>query len=387
MSGRMEGPALLLIENGEVLAPEPSGRTPVLLAGTKIARIGAVDPAGAEALGLDLDVIDARGCWVTPGLVDPHAHLTGGSGEEGFASRSPAIQLSELLRGGTTTVVGCLGVDATTRSLIDLLACVNGLDEQGISAFMYTGSYDIPPVTLTGGVRDDLLIVDKVIGVGEIAVSDERAPQPEVRDLARVVIDAKVGGMLSGKAGVTHFHLGSQPEKMAPLRALIDDYHIDPALLYPAHVHRSEELIDEAVDLSRRGSYVDMDAIEEELGRCIRLFLEKGGDLRRLTLSSDADGNAPEELWRKVRQAVRGGLPFERLLPSVTANAAQVLKLSGKGRLAPGCDADVLVVRRESLEIVHVIAKGRHLVRDGKIVEKEEFLAESKRSLVLQGEA
>jgi beta-aspartyl-dipeptidase (metallo-type) len=80
-------------------------------------------------------------------------------------------------------------------------------------------------------------------------------------------------------------------------------------------------------------------------------------------------------------------LPFERLLPSVTANAAQVLKLSGKGRLAPGCDADVLVVRRDSLEIVHVIAKGRHLVRDGKIVEKEEYLAESKRSLVLQGEA
>jgi beta-aspartyl-dipeptidase (metallo-type) len=357
---------LILIENGEVLAPEPSGRVPVLLAGTQIARLGQVDPRGAEALGLDLDVIDARGCWVIPGLVDPHAHLTGGSGEEGFASRSPAIQLSELIRGGTTTVVGCLGVDATTRTLVDLLACVRGLEEQGISAFMYTGSYDIPPVTLTGTVRDDLLIVDKVVGVGEVAVSDERAPQPAVRDLARVVIDAKVGGMLSGKAGVTHFHLGSQPERMAPLRALIDDHHIDPVLLYPAHVHRNEALLDEAVDLSRRGSYVDMDAVEEELGRCIRLFLEKGGDPGRLTLSSDADSNAPEELWRKLRRAVRGGLPFERLLPSVTANAARVLKLSGKGRLAPGCDADVLVVRRESLE---------------------EFLASSKRSLVLQGEA
>jgi beta-aspartyl-dipeptidase (metallo-type) len=378
---------LTLIENGEVLAPEPSGRRPVLLAGTQIARIGDVDPSGAEALGLDLEVIDARGCWVTPGLVDPHAHLTGGSGEEGFASRTPAIQLSELLRGGTTTVVGCLGVDATTRTLIDLLACVHGLQEQGISAFMYTGSYDIPPVTLTGGVRDDLIIVDEVIGVGEVAVSDERALQPTVRDLARVVIDAKVGGMLSGKAGVTHFHIGEQPEGLAPIRALIDEYHIDPALLYPAHVHRSEALIEQAVDLTRRGSYVDMDSIEEELGRCVRSFLDKGGDPARLTLSSDADSNAPEELWRKVRQVVRGGVPFERLLPYVTANAARVLKLAGKGRLAPGCDADVLVVRRESLEIVHVIAKGRLLVRDGKIIEKEEFLAESKRSLVLQGEA
>lgn len=379
---------LTLIENGEVLTPEPCGRRSVLLVGAKIARLGEVDPRGADALGLDLERVDASGCWVTPGFIDPHAHLTGGSGEEGFASRAPALQLTEFVRAGTTTVVGVLGVDATTRTLPDLLARVRGLEEDGISAWMYTGHYGIPPVTFTGAVRDDLILVDKVIGAGEIAVSDERAPQPELRDLARLVIDAKVGGMLSGKAGVTHFHLGYQPEGMAPLRALIEERHIEPALLYPAHVHRNETLVAEAADLSRRGSFVDMDTLEDGLGRWVKLFLEKGGDPGRLTFSSDADSNAPEQLWRQLRESVRGhGLSFESLLPCVTANPARVLKLPGKGHLAPGADADVLVVRKESLDIVEVIAKGCRLLRGGEIVKREKFLASSRRCLELHGEA
>jgi len=379
---------LTLIENGEVLAPEPCGRQPVLLAGAKVARVGEVDPRGAEALGLDLERIDASGCWVTPGFIDPHAHLTGGSGEEGFASRSPALQLSEFIRAGITTVIGVLGVDATTRTLPDLLARVRGLEEDGISAWMYTGSYGIPPVTLTGAVRDDLILIDKVIGVGEIAVSDERAPQPELRDLLRVVVDSKVGGMLSGKAGVTHFHLGSQPEGLAPLRALIEEHHVEPALLYPAHVHRNEKMVEAAADLSRRGSFVDMDTVEEGLGRWIELFLEKGGDLGRLTFSSDADSSAPEQTWRRLRESVRGhGLSFETLLPCVTANPARALKLAGKGRLTPGAEADVLVIRKDSLDIVEVVARGSRLLRGGEVVRREKFLAQSRRCLEIRGEA
>ena len=57
-----------------------------------------------------------------------------------------------------------------------------------------------------------------------------------------------------------------------------------------------------------------------------------------------------------------------------------------KGRLEPGRDADLLVIRRETWEIVEVIAKGRRLVRGGEIVKREGFLASSDRVLALQGE-
>lgn len=108
------------------------------------------------------------------------------------------------------------------------------------------------------------------IGVGEIALSDERSIQPELRELAQVVIDAKVGGMLTGKAGVTHFHLGELPDRLAPVRALLDEHHVAPELLYPSDVERTGELLAEAIELSQRGCFVDMDAQEEDLGAKVR---------------------------------------------------------------------------------------------------------------------
>lgn len=378
---------LTLIEQGEVLAPEHQGKKSLLLVGDKIGRIGEVDPRGAEALGLELETIDAGGCLVIPGFIDPHTHLTGGSGEKGYASRTPALQLSEIIPWGITTVVGVLGVDATTRILPDLLARVYGLEEEGISAWMYTGAYDVPPPTLTGSVREDLMIVEKVIGVGEIALSDERAVQPELRDLARLATDTMIGGRLSGKAGVVHFHLGERPDKLKPLRQLLDDFGIEPRILYPSHVHRTEELLQEAVDLSKRGVFVDMDAAEETLAEKVQKFLQQGGKEDRLTLSSDSDSNPPANLFLRWRECVlEEKIPIERALPWVTRNTAEVLKLSAKGRLEAGADADVVILRKESLDIVHVIAKGKVLVRDGELVAREKFLESSDRDIELHGE-
>jgi len=283
-------------------------------------------------------------------------------------------------------VVGVLGVDATTRTLPDLLARVQGLEEEGITACMYTGAYDVPPPTLTGSVRTDLLFIEKVIGVGEIALSDERAVQPRLRDLARLVTDAMIGGRLASKAGVTHFHMGERPDRLEPLRQLLDDYGIEPEKVYPSHVHRTDELLEEAIDLSRRGSFVDMDAAQENLAEKVREFLEKGGRADRLTLSSDADSNTPAHLFLRWRQCVlEEEIPLDQALPLVTRNAAEVLHLDAKGRLKPEADADLVVLRKETLDIVHVIAKGKVLVRDGEILVRERFLEESERTLDLKG--
>lgn len=379
---------LVLIRNAEVWAPEPQGKKDILLCAGKIARIadpGEIDPRGAAAaLGVEIEEIDAGGCLATPGFIDPHIHLTGGSGEEGFSSRTPELQLSEIVPWGITTVVGCLGLDATTRVPAALLAKVKGLREEGISAHMYTGHYGIPPATLTGSVRNDLMMVEEVIGVGEIAVSDHRAPQPDARELLRVVVDAQAGGMLSGKAGVTHFHLGEDPDRLAPLRALLDEHRVKPDLLHASHIHRTPELLEEAIELSKRGVWMDMDTAQDVAGP-VRRYLDAGGDPERLTLSSDADGNAPWRLHDQLAASLAAGVPLERLLSMVTANTAAVLKLESKGRLEPGRDADVLVLRPKSLEVVHVLARGRLLVRDGGLQVRERFLEESRRALKLVG--
>jgi imidazolonepropionase-like amidohydrolase len=80
---------LTLIQNGEVYAPEPLGQRSILLTDGKIGKVGSVDRKAVEALGVECEVIDAAGCIVAPGLIDPHIHLLGGSGESGFSTQTP----------------------------------------------------------------------------------------------------------------------------------------------------------------------------------------------------------------------------------------------------------------------------------------------------------
>ena len=265
---------LTLIEHADVYAPEPLGRASVLLVGDRVARVGAVDRRAVEAFaaaGVDLAVVDAAGCVVTPGFLDPHEHLLGGSGEEGFATQTPEVVLSEIVPHGITTVVGALGVDTTMKTMAGLLARVKGLREEGLSAYCWSGGYNVPPTTITNSIRDDMLFIEEVIGAGEIAIADHRSVDPSAPELARVVLDTHVGGMLSRKAGVTHFHVGGHGQRLRRLRELLDgDYAVMPEMLYPTHLERSGALMDEGVALAARGAHCDLDTVEGELARWVR---------------------------------------------------------------------------------------------------------------------
>jgi beta-aspartyl-dipeptidase (metallo-type) len=377
---------LTLVENGEVYAPAALGRRDVLVLDRRIARIGEVDRRALDALGLELEVVDARDCLVTPGLIDPHQHLLGGSGEKGFSTQTPEVYASELALAGITTVVGCLGVDTTTKTMAGLLAKAKGLNEESLTAYILTGGYDIPPATLTGSVREDIMLVTEVIGAGEIAIADERATAHDAPELAKVVKDAYIGGLLARKCGVTHVHVGEGTARLKLLRALIDDYEIAPALIYPTHVERNERLMREAVELAARGSYVDLDTVAEDLPVWLGYYLDHGGDPARLTVSSDASINSPLTLFAQIRACIREhDFPLAQTLSHVTANTAAVLRLEHKGRLEVGRDADLLVLSKDTLEIKDVIARGRRLVRDGALAFSENFLSESNRRIRLEG--
>ena len=379
---------LTLIEHAEVYAPEPRGRASVLLVGDAVARVGAVDRRALEATGLELAVVDGTGCVVAPGFIDPHEHLLGGSGESGFATQTPEIVLSEIVPHGITTVVCALGVETTMKTMAGLLARVKGLREEGLTAYCWSGGYDVPPKTVTGSIRDDMLFITEVIGAGETAIADHRSLDPDVRELAKLVLDTHVGGMLSGKAGVTHFHVGGHDQRLRRLRELLDgDYPVTAEMLYPTHIERSEALMDEAIALAGRGATADIDTVEGELAKWVTYWFDHGGDPGRLTVSSDSGSSSPGMLAAEWRDCVlRHGLPLERMLPLVTANTARVLKLGRKGRLAEGCDADVLVLRRDTLDVVHVFARGRRLVDDGRLVTPERWLETSRRRIDLTGQ-
>lgn len=377
-----------LIKNGDIYAPEHLGRKSILLNGSRIIKIGEIDEEQLRNL-FEVEIIDALDMIVSPGIIDPHVHLIGGGGEGGFATRTPELQLSNVVKAGVTTVVGCLGTDGTTRHMTSLLAKARGLEEEGISAYIYTGNYHVPTPTITSSVKDDVILIDKVIGAGEIAISDSRSAQPSVHEIAKLAAEARVGGLLSRKAGVTHFHVGIGKERLSFLRSLIDDYEIPPANIYATHITRSRELVDEAIDLSLKGSYVDITA-DDNTAVWIEYFKNNGGDMKHLTVSSDGNGSLPvfdekgemigfgvasqNSLFEQITASVKNyNLSLSQALSLVTANTATALRLEQKGRIGEGMDADLLLLDKKSLAINHVFANGQHMLNEREVIVKGTF--------------
>jgi beta-aspartyl-dipeptidase (metallo-type) len=249
----------------------------------------------------------------------------------------------------------------STRHLTSLLAKTRQLEEAGLTAYMLTGGFTVPPKTITGSVEDDLLIVDKAIGVGEVAISDRRACDPSPADLARLVTQAHRGGSLGGKAGVTLFHVGDGKHRLQPLEALLDQHDVDPTSLIADHVNRSPEHIAEAVHLAKRGVHVCMDTVDGDLPRWIRMYRQAGGPGEQLCVCSDAHtaGGDVANFREALVGAVRGGLQLEEVLPSFTTCTAEAWHLPRKGRIEAGADADLLFVEPASLGVERVIARGR----------------------------
>jgi beta-aspartyl-dipeptidase (metallo-type) len=376
---------VLLLKNAEIYAPAAAGRADILVAGGRILRVEPHIQIPASYC----DQVDATGLAAVPGFIDGHVHMMGGGGEGGYATRTPELALADAIHGGVTTVVGCLGTDGVTRSLAGLLAKARGLDEEGLSTFIYTGHYAVPVQTLTGSIERDLLFIDKIIGVGEVALSDHRSSQPTFDEFARVAAEARRGGILSGKAGVVNVHVGDGRRGLSLLRRIVEETEIPVTQFLPTHINRNPTLFEEGIAYVKAGGLVDfttstvpafLDEGEVKCSTGLRTMLEAGVDAAHITFTSDGQGSMPDfdaqgrlrglgvgrvtSLFAEVRDAVRDErIPLATALQVITANPARILKLRGKGSLTAGADADIVLLDEKTLEIDGVIAKGRWLMK------------------------
>lgn len=386
---------MLLIKNAEILSPTRDGRSDLLVGGGKILRMHA----DIRILRSYVDVIDARNLVAVPGFIDGHVHIMGGGGEGGPATRTPEMPLSDAVKGGVTTIVGCLGTDGFTRTMGGLLAKAQALEAEGISTFILTGHYGVPVRTLTGTIEEDLLYLDKVVGVGEVAISDHRSSQPTYEALASLAGETRRGGILSGKAGLVNVHIGDGRAGLEMLRRILADTEIPPHQFLPTHVNRNPSLFEEGTAYALAGGFVDfttstvaafLEAGEVRPSAGLRRMLDAGVDPGHITFTSDGQGSLPvfdpgghitglgvgkvTSLFQEVRRAVQEeGVPLETALQVVTSNPARLYKLGAKGRLAPGMDADIVLLDPKDLTVHTVVAKGRLLMKGGKALAKGTF--------------
>ena len=358
---------LVLFKDGEIFSDGQFHDADLLVCCGKIEKIGQIDFPSLKNSGLDLDVIDCTNKLVIPGLIDSQIHLAGGSGENGFLSQPPRILIEECIVGGITTTIGTIGTDTTTKTMSNLIASVKAFKEAGLSSYAYTGGYEIPPATVTGRVRDDMIFVEEIIGLGEIAIADRRVPEPTPNELAREVVDAYVGGTLTNKAGVSRINVGAGSRRLKLIHEMSERHEIQFDHLYFTHMDRSRELLKEGVEIARKGSFIDLDIHERDLGSWYKYYLELDGPLSQLSFSTDAGACGPNELWNEIQVcALKHNFKLEQLIPHVTSVPAKVLKLSRKGHLIERKDADLIVTDKKDLNIHHVMANGQFFYRDQK---------------------
>ena len=376
-----------LLKNAHVIAPEDLGVKDILVAGEKIAMIG-------EGLSLpavyDCEVVDCEGNYVVPGFIDSHVHLIGGGGEGGYATRTPEIQLTDITTSGVTTVLGLLGTDGVTRHVASLLAKARGLEDEGITAYIYSGSYEIPTPTITGSVRNDIILIDKVIGTGEIAMCDHRSSQSPKEAYQQITAEARVGGMLSGKAGVVNMHLGDGEDGLKMLYEITKNGEIPKTQIIPTHVNRNKRLFKEAIEWAKQGGIMDVtSSVSPESSHsvksseAVKQALEAGVNIENITMSSDGNGSMPifDEAGNNIGVGVasqisilnefrdmvqKENIAITDAIKIITSNIAKFTKLyPRKGCLANNSDADILVLDKD-LQLQHVWARGTHMVENGK---------------------
>lgn len=375
----------MLLKNCDLWSPEHLGRRDVFVAGGKIV---AVEPE----LAIDfpgLETIDLKGAKLVPGLIDQHIHVTGGGGEGGWQSRCPELVFSELVRAGVTTFLGVSGTDSMSRSIENLLAKVRGLAAEGASGWMWTSNYAFPPTTITRDVKTDLFAIPEVLGV-KIALGDHRSSWPTTDELLRLASEVRIAGMLTGKVGFVHVHLGDRPTAFDLMEACIAT-GIPAKHFRPTHTGRHPEVFRRACEFAKASGIMDITTgggnYLGTAAETLRAALAAGVPAERITLSSDGHGSMPRfnDAGEMVGLAVglincnketigelAKDLGLETALRFMTTNVAHALNLTEKGAIVPGADADMLVVD-DAFEPQWVFMRGRIAMREGELLMKGAF--------------
>ncbi|KAF0131873.1 MAG: beta-aspartyl-dipeptidase (metallo-type) [Bacteroidetes bacterium] len=370
---------ITLFKNATVYSPFFEGQKDVMVAGKRIIAIKDSINLPPE---LDVHIVECEGNKLIPGLVDAHVHITGGGGEGGPGSRMPELQISMMVEAGVTTVVGCLGTDGITRNVDSVLMKVKSLRAQGMSAWMYTGAYQVPPPSITGDILRDIALIEEVVGLGEIAVSDHRSSVPTTAELTRLAAHTRVAGMIGGKAGIVNVHMGDAVDPFRPIHQVVANSELNYKQFVPTHCNRNSYIFEDAKEYGKKG-YVDITTssypyyMDEEIKPSVALkkLLESGVPLKHITFTSDSCGSLPgfdpetgklikiemglpSSILREIKEAVlEDNIPFEQALQVATSNPSDILQLAGKGYIKEGYDAD-LVLLNEDFEIIHVMANG-----------------------------
>ncbi len=372
-----------LIKNGEIYAPTYRGKQDILICMGKIVSVEPDLDLILENLSNKIQTIQAKKMIIVPGFIDQHMHFLGGGGKLGYSSRAGNIRYNDIIKFGVTSAIGSLGVDSYLKNLDELLTRARELESQGLSTYILTGGFLLPLKSITSNVFSDIIYIDKVVGVGEIGISDAYSSQPTTKEIIRISANTKVASAISEKAGMVFIHVGPGKKGLDLLWKAIKETDLSITQFVVTHVNRNMKLLEEAAEFAKLGGRIDITTgISPKLGikkaivpsKAIKYLIENGVSIDSITLSSDAGGfrvvddnnNRIDSILlssETLLETIVGCVKHQKIdlplvLKTITSNVASIWNFKHKGVIKPYVDAD-LVFLDNNLNIKRVMFKGK----------------------------
>jgi imidazolonepropionase-like amidohydrolase len=372
-------------------------------------RIASVNPG---SLPQGAKVLDLGDVTLLPGFIDAHVHLLM---DDAAAYRLQLVTdnaSKAALRGANSARATLLGGFTTVRDLgqlnpsLDLItvSLADASERDWIDApHIVAAGHALSP---TGGHIDPSMHVGAAEGFMELGpeygIADGvdqvvRATRYQIKHGAKVIKISATAGVLSLEASV-----GAQQFSDAEMRAIVEEANRH-GIPVAAHAHGTEGikaavragvasiehgslLDDEAIRLMKeRGTFLvpttaltDLMALDqfpptvrakaedvlprarESVGRAIRAGV-------KIALGTDAPlvphGQNAKEFTAMV---ARGMTPIDAIRAG-TVNAAELLRVNDRGRIAEGLLADLVAVRGNPLENIRALEDVRFVMKSGKV--------------------
>ena len=375
--------------DGECMLPEGMG---VLVEQGRITAVAEVTSVAPERLQRARH-IDTRGATLLPGLIDCHVHLCSTSDPDFFRTILESdraglalhmLQMAqETLRGGVTTVrdLGCFEfIDMPVRDKINageqlaasLLCAGKSITVTGGHAWSLSIEVD-DAADIIAAVRENIdhgADVIKLIATGGVATPNV---DPLTAYLSSEMLNAAVAeAHRHGKRVAVHAQgaEGIQRAIEAGAASIEHGFEITDALV--------ERMVDQGVwlvptlrALERTAATADQRMPAELSQRVARFSQMQQDSFRRLVsangrIAMGTDAGTPFNYHgdnaRELELMVEAGMTPLQALQSATREAADLLDLSDRGRIAVGYDADLLLVAGDPTEnILQAAHKEHHL--------------------------
>jgi imidazolonepropionase-like amidohydrolase len=411
-----QGKQTLVIQNGTLI--DGAGNPPTLnqamvIEGNRITHIGSLPEHLLHGDRDNLEIIDATGRWIMPGLIDGHCHLsfgfpqisggpsTRGTTSPGFSAIRAARNAQQVLRSGVTSVAVPGGTwfndvairDAIAAELIEgpRIACA------GRFIVTYGGITDNEPSWVgtpehTIGVlaNDVMAMITEVRrqckhGVDFIKLADSTWGDTQLiapEELSAVVQEAHRRG-----ARVTIHSRGAGSTRAAAEAGMDWILHADLATDIDLEVVAEAGVrLMPTMTFLQRGADVgaefgrgprEMDRLKHHWESAVHM-LERARALGITIMCGTDSGNSPLMPYGQLHAheaeilvCYGGYTPMEAIVAS-TKNTAFALGLEDDlGTLQPGKLADVIILKSDPLADIRALQGGQHLaaiVKDGKIV-------------------